>query len=765
MARSPLLLWIVGGFALVLGLFRAPGFERQAGARAPRPADAWCTGGFSPRGVFPAVDAEWLPANSEFVGSWRADDWQGEAATPWLPVPARRVRVWVAGYPQREGCFLRVEFRGAGGAVSTVACDLADPRETWAPWDFAAPARATELRIVAQDHAAGPTGWLAFSKPAPRPAKWGGVVFMAAQVLTTFALTLVLLWGPGLLWGPRETSETARAIGLLGFGPLLLAVGGVLAWLGGGMVAPKVLGFGFVAGEWIALGVALWRRRGVLPIGRRHAQAIAVSALCALAAIARAADSDGPEGELYGGLIARTLAVGDRSDSRISYYIPQIVQQHVAPASVEAERYFTPWNFFSRGPLAGLAATPIVFATGGEPLGPEPWPAEATTFHRWQRFDPTGFAAYRIVLMTLASMVIVALFAALAPVVGETWALLGGGLLALCPFGLHEVMFTWPKLAATTWVLVSFRLSHERRPLGAGVALAVGFLFHPLAALWAPWLAWWSAGRSAQSTRGWASAAARYTAGFGVVALPWIALGSLPPQLAESVHAGQAGFFAFFKLAAYAPATWETWWHARATNFANTFVPLWLHAFQADNAGLSSIHAPSGAAVRFAFGWWNTLPLGLGLGVWALALIALCRAGRRLAGGLLCLVIGPALWLTAYWGAFVTGLMRECGHPLLAAVIGVFVVALAKNAGRLARLVAHPLFPWLQLPETLAMLWLTTCLNPHQPGVEGRALNPLFLALNLAALAAAAWILARVRREWRAPARDQLGGATSSPAG
>jgi hypothetical protein len=132
--------------------------------------------------------------------------------------------------------------------------------------------------------------------------------------------------------------------------------------------------------------------------------------------------------------------------------------------------------------LAGLAALPIVLATGGEP--PETWPES-----RWQPFDRMGYAAYRITLMVLASGVIVGLFAALRSFIGEEWALIGAGLLALSPFGVHEVMFTWPKWAAITGVLASFMRAHARHGFVAGIALAIGFFHHPIALLSAPWIA------------------------------------------------------------------------------------------------------------------------------------------------------------------------------------------------------------------------------------------------------------------------------------
>jgi hypothetical protein len=53
--------------------------------------------------------------------------------------------------------------------------------------------------------------------------------------------------------------------------------------------------------------------------------------------------------------------------------------------------------------------------------------------------------------------------------------------------------------------------------------------------------------------------------------------------------------------------------------------------------------------------------------------------------------------------------------------------------------------PWLQLPETLVMLWLTTLLNPHPWAVNHADLDACALALNVLALGATAGLLAQSR--------------------
>ncbi len=742
-------LWLAGALALPLAWVRdsLTRFERLF------PADtasrALSDGGFKPDAVPGKISRASLPPGLAIVGSWsEAGRWQGKTEAAWSPLPARvgSIRVFVAGFPQHRGCALRAEFRRADGFVFRIDCDLPNPAEAWAAWDCEAPSGSVALRLVAEDNAGEPQGWLGFSEPlAKQRLGAAGLAVEFAQAWSAFALVVTLVWVPGLALARFSTRHDVRLVILLGAGPFALVAIALVTWLGGGVARPSVISAGLTALWWALLGCLAWRKDFAPDFSPPAWRALAVSLLCALAAVMRAATSDGPAGELYGGLIARTLAVGDRSDARISYYTPQIIQRHLAPASAEAERYFTPWTYFSRGPLAGLVATPIVLATGGRPAPVIYSPAEATAFYRWHRFDTAGYAAYRITLIVLAAMVSFALFLALSPIVGETWGLVASGVLALCPFGLHEVMFTWPKWEATAWVIASFALAHHRAALLAGLALAVGFLFHPLAALWAPWLALWAAGRAWPDRRAALKSTACFTAGVAALVVPWMALGKIPAQLTGSIHAGQGGFVGYFLLADYEPATWASWWQARGMNFANTFLPFWLHFFHEGHPSIGSPFAPSGGLVKFAFGWWNTLPLGLGLAVWLGAMSAIVRHLKQHLAAALLLIAGPALLLTAYWGAAPTGLMRECAHPLLVAIIGVACLGLARSGGVLSRAALHPALPWLQLPETLLMLWLTTVANPHQPAVDGRALNPLCATISVLALGAAALILSRAR--------------------
>jgi hypothetical protein len=727
------LIWLLAGLALLLSLVRGTVVNGRITPIADG-ATTWCHGGFQMDGVYPETDGTVLPAQLRRMGSWiNGDGWRGDAETAWLPLGNRAVTVFVAGYPQHPGCGLWAEFRRSDGSVARVACPLGDPRETWQGWRLRAPSDATALRLVAQDHASDNAGWLAFTEPVITADSFNAA-FMAAQVFTTIALTFVLVWGPGLLCLRLNLTMEVRTAILFGAGPFILVLLGLVIWAVGGAIRPHYVAFVAVAGLWGALGIGFWRS----PPSLRGEMAIAllVSMLVVIATAAKASYSGGPEGELYGGTISRTLEVGDRSDARISFHVVQTVGRHFAPWNPAAEAYFSPWTFFSRGPLAGLAAAPVSMATSGRP--PASMPDQA-----WTPFDTTGFAAYRIVLMTLASGVVVALFITLKKFVDDRWALLGTGVFALCPFVVHDVMFTWPKWEATVWVLLAFLFADERRGFAAGLTLAIGFLYHPLAGLWAPWLALWAATRPGTRFRSATTNTLWMGAGFCGLAGAWMLAGKFAPHLSSSTDAGQLGFLSYFRLADYVPADWSSWWHTRWMNFSNTFVPFWLITHHADRLG--SVYGPVGWITKFSFSWWNTLPLGMGLLLWAMSLFAAARAVMRFAGAVFVLLVGPALLLVAYWGAHPLGLMRECGHPLFVAIVGMVVLVAARNDGWISRLLAHPVFPWLQVPEQLLMLWLSTWSNPRPASPRFAELDWLYAGVSAAALLGVAWLLARAR--------------------
>ncbi len=746
--KSPLLLrliWLAGGCALLLGWGRDSMLGWQPRPRElprldNRSGQPWLATGEFTRDdrIAPGALPDHIRRASSHLGG---DEFTGGAETAWFKASRRTIYVGVAGYPNHRGCSLWAEFRDAAGAVTRVYHRLADPREEWAIWEIRRPPEALAVRLVAEDRGSTYAGWVALSHPFRAWPPELPAVFSFLQILTTLCLALTLLWGPGLCWCPAGAPPAVRAAWFLGAGPLVLAAAGVVLWVIGGVVPLALAGTALVAALWAIVGRRAQRQGFAPELPPGLARVLAVMALVVAAVAARSGFSRGPEGELFRGTVSRNFALSDRIDSRFSFYAVQAIAHHWGPASPTTEKFYYPWTFFSRGPLAGLAAAPVVLATGGQP------PVEHAE-QVWSPYDPTGFAAYRLTQVALAGGVIVAFFLLLLPWLGERWALIASGLLALSPFGVHEILFTWPKWAATAWLATAFGFLGARRPGAAGVALGVGFLYHPLVLLWSPWLALAGAGLAPRRPLDMATHVGRLALGAGALVLPWMACGHLMPHLPDTPFAGQGGFLRYWTLADSQGATWDSWLHTRWMNFANTFVPL--HVFASTESfyhfRFSSAYEPSGPLAKTTFLWWNTLPFGLGLGLWVASALALARGLRLLPAATLVLLVGPAHLLVAYWGADPLGLLRECGHPFFLGVIGLTVAVAARSDGWWERALAHPAVPWAQLPETWLMLWLATLGNTHPSTRTQAHLDPLYLCLNALALAAAAWVLLQARR-------------------
>ena len=742
------LLWLAAGLGLGLGWLREALPDWPAPPRALPRADgrsgvAWLDGPFLPDGRLQWGD---LPAHLETASSHVGGDaFTGSAASAWFRANRRTIRVGVAGYPGRPGCTVRLEFRDAAGAVTSVPYAGPEPAETWQVWEVRRPAEAVAVRVVGEDTSAAHRGWVAFSHPFRAWPLEGAAAWAALRVATTLALCLVVLWGPGLLAAPAAAGPGVRAFWFLGAGPLVLAAGGIALWaasVAGSPGARGLLAGGMVGAIWLAVGARARRLGWRLPgeSGWRHAVGAATLVVAAVAA--KASFSTGTAGELFRGTVSRNFALSDRIDSRFSFYAVQAAAHGWGPAAERTERFYYPWTYFSRGPLPGLVAIPLVLGTGGRP------PAEHAE-ETWSPFDAGGFATYRLVQYALAAAVIPAVYLLLLPLAGAGWALAGAGLLALTPFGLHEILFTWPKWAATAWLAAAFTLVHARQPVAAGLAVGLGFLHHPLVLLWTPWLALWCAGRHRPGFRGMLAGVSRLTLASAALVLPWMLAGRLLPHLPETPFAGQGGFIRYFLLADAQHATLETWLRTRWMNFANTFIPLHLllDPASAGHFRLSSAYEPSSLPTRLTFLWWNTLPFALGLSLWTITLAALARAWRTHRAALLLFAAAPALLLVVYWGWEPLGLMRECGHPLLLALLVLGVLVAAGNAPGPAAWLAHPAVPWLQLPGALVMFWLPVLANPTPPAVRLAHLDGLHLALHLAALGTLAWMLARARRD------------------
>lgn len=515
-------------------------------------------------------------------------------------------------------------------------------------------------------------------EPGPGTA---GQVLNLVRILSTTALAIVLLLGPGILW----RAGSRRRVGLA-FLPLpglfLLVATGGLAWALAGPVEPRVACFAVLAP---LLGLMLGALLGSGPepmLEREEQRALTLISLALGLAVGRSIWSMGAVGELYEGTISRNLVTEPRPDSRLPYLVTALIGNGFGPYDPSLN-LFAPYNFSSRGPLAGMATAPIVLVTGGRPpLGPPEMP--------WHPFDPQGFMAFRLAMITFSCTALLALWELVRRLGGDLAGRLVLVLGISTPYFLADLLFTWPKLLAAGFVLLGGILVVARKPLRGGLTAGLGYLAHPSALLSVPTLgllALWPL-RGAKWNRPNLLAGVLLAVGVGAVMLGW--------KYVNGPHYIQSSFYDYFGQAypEYNPSTSE-WIEFRLNSLGNTLVPLFLPLAHGTDVSINPLFGRTNGAVHFFFQYWTGVPFGYGILFFPLLLVALWRAARRWPWAVTAVVVFPFLLFTAYWGASLSGMLREGLQAWALALLA--VIALQQAAAR---------FPWARSKPVRALLAL-----------------------------------------------------------
>lgn len=526
---------------------------------------------------------------------------------------------------------------------------------------------------------------LGLVRPTEAQESLGAELVALLRVVSTTALALVLVLGPGIAL--RDLTGR-RNVGL-GFLPLpgiaLLIAVGACAWLLSGSVGSVKVSFACLVPVLVLLLVALLRAGpgGMLEPGERSALLV-VGCLLGLA-VARSLWFLGPEGELLAGGVSRTLEVGSRPDSRIPFHIVQMVAHGTHPYGELGASYFTPYNFSSRGPLAGIADAPIVLLAGGRP--PTGVPELA-----WKPFDPSGFMAFRLAMMTLSCTALLSLWTLVKRLAGERGAHFAVLLAATTPFLLHETWFTWPKLLAASFVLLATVSLIDGRALRAGILVGIGYLVHPVALLAIPALSllalWPLVDRTWRRPR--VRQLLELLGGAAVFVLFW--------RVVNGSHYSQDSFFDYLTEAGpgvHATPWGDTgvWLSERLESLGNTVVPMMLSLAHGDDPAINVFGGSSPPLVHVFFQYWNTLPFGVGIVFFPLLLVSLWKAWRRWPWPVALAVAVPFLTFLVYWGSYATGLLPEGLQAWVLMLLAVVAVQQAQ-AG----------FPWLRSRPLRAVL-------------------------------------------------------------
>lgn len=729
--------------------------------------------GFSLRAHYGVAAPLRFEQHVEWYGSWPGTFASvGTAYSAWYPaVP--EFYLSVAGYPDSPGNQLAIEVQTSDSRTVRIPAISHNPGEVWqiAKISLREIKNAAKFRISATDGTTGLQGWLAFTQPflirsvhALRIWKQIGLVALAT------AASLVFFLAPGLVLRQKLLTASGRKFSFVWVpvpGVVVLALLGLAAWFGPQQLPPALISRAGLSILLLYFAYQFVRTPLSAAITATEARVLLVVLALTVMGVAKAEYSLGPAGELFGGSISRTLEAGERSDPTFPYAVAKFAAARKAPYGELGRVLNGGWSFSSRGPVAGLAATPIVLA------GPA-HPNTHLSVENWMVFDPEGYSTYRIAMIAMIVASLPAVFGLAEVFLSEQWSFLAFLLAATAPFVVHDIYFTWPKLMAASYVLLAAYLILQRRYLFGGLALGFGYLCHPSALIWVVPLAavvFLARPASDRKTRSvtrtashWVLRTALMGVGIGVCLLFW--------RIVNGTHYTQESFLQFFTMSGAVPPTFSGWLRLRYHSLVITLLPLDLFFFHQHDPGLHSIYGSSPGVIPFFFQYWNTLPFGAGIAFFFCLIRLMYVAFRKTRAWLLLVFVVPFLFFDIYMGWPVTrGLMREglqawfLGLMVFAAVIWKKYLAQAQTFWRLCN--------WALLfrgVEILAMLLVPTIWSEHI------VLQRQFFISDVIALAvmiaATAWLAAftfrfaeklRVenRTGVRAPAITQQQSATS----
>lgn len=644
--------------------------------------------GFALNAVYTTTAPPSIEGALNLYGSWLGTDTSlGAVHTAWYQV-VPQFHVFVAGFPNRPGNQLLVEVATKTARVVRIPLSQdRDPAESWflnsVPLLRQVP-NATRFRIVAVDGSAAWGGWLGFSQPflVPHPDNPYLCKQLLLVALATAACLLVFI-SPGLLLRQELLRLNRRPLAFIWIpapGLIGLAVLGLVAWLGPRHFGPRPisqLGLAllvlFAAYRFIRVPLSTY----TTPIERR---VLLIAAVLAVIAVAKATYSVGPAGELFQNTISRTLEVGDRSDSRLSYHAVQLIALRSRPFSELGKFLYSSYgvfNFSHRGALPALAASPLVLASPVRvpPVMPD---------QPWTIFDPEGFSAYRIAMIAIACASLLTVFGIARLFLSEEWALLAFLVTVTAPFVVHEIYFTWPKLESASFVLLAAYLVLRSRYFLGGLTLGVGYLCHPLALLSVPALA----GLVVLSDKRQASAIHRMYRWCldSVLILAGLAVWILLWRHANGRHFAQGEFLSFFSQANGPAISVGHWLSERFESLCNTLVPLYLFIFHRKDPSINLVRGLSPAPIQFCFQYWTGVPFGSGIAYFCCLISLIYIAFLKARSWLILVFAIPLLFFTVYWGGASSGMLREGLHPWFLGLMIFSVVVWKKFSAQSRRL-------------------------------------------------------------------------------
>ncbi len=603
------------------------------------------------------------------------DRYVGRVVSETFAVPQTALELPIIGYPSSPGNRLTLEILDDRGEPSErIVYNGPNPREAPSVWNLnTARWPGARGRIVLEDGLDGMSGWLGVGRPRAASLRGPAWLYHTPRNYIWFLLVagsvLGLVFLPGITLRmalPSRFYISPAATPVLGV--VLLGAAGMARWRLGDVVNARAAAGWLLLHSLLAAYLAWQSIKGKRIVDTEAAFPLAVY----LAAIAAA---------LAFGVLPLSVAQEFNQHSTAQARLVASPPDHLIPAwtakyfywgkngRTDSTIYFSePWSAASRGPLA-----PLMITAGFSLFGDHGKDPPVLTLDRWPASDDGVYIARIVGIVTNALVILGG--AALAGVILKGANRTAALWLGAAPVVWINTDFLWPKLLASYFVtLALLAIVQRRNHLWCALASAGAYYSHPVGGLFLPLLAAYIMYRAGATKGRWQKrvvrsvfAGAQYTAAVVLLLAPWLLFKrwvGQPDVFLKYPWGDGRGFVA--------AANFRSWLECRFDNLWLTVTPFGFYLSSNMSSWIEGILSPP---LRWAIGYAKTLPGGLGLLGYAVAVWAAVRRDSHWPRGFRRhFIYGALLFMLLFWGYSSDGLGRNCLEPL-AIVCIVFAAA------------------------------------------------------------------------------------------
>lgn len=476
--------------------------------------------------------------------------------------------------------------------------------------------------------------------------------------LWDFLVVLLMVFLPGVFLSAVVKTNKLKLEYLPIPGVILLAVFGLMMWLAEsiGIYVLRWLMISFYLFMLVSVLVLVWRGFYRPRFASVESYALFVY-LCVLMQAVSIGINPLPIGQEFGlGSDLPGRMIASPPDHAIplqtAYYFLERLN-----GNEKSEEFFGVWGLGARGPLVPFGINAILQSFG--------FGADNTLLNVTWPIGNRGQHLAKIYGWILNSLVVFGVMGFLRQLKADrlvwvttlTWV-------GLAPVVMINVVFVWPKLLATYYLLMLTGSAKQENYRVAGLMMALAWLSHPVGALFIPAAVVYI--YLIQADRSWVKASRNViltTLVCIITVLPWLyfkmaILKSADPFMGYFLGGGD-GLVAASDFGAWLKVRWNNLWY--------TLVPF---AFFKDGLMKVWVYGPLNEPLRWFTQYAKALPGELGFSCFITAYLALFRFEKNnQSSAMIWLIVSAFMVMLVFWGYSGDGLGRNSLEPLVIFII------------------------------------------------------------------------------------------------